>query len=135
MAKVFEKLKDPKEEKIGNLTCYVSKIPAFYAQRILLAGGEALTTLNMTKLPESVILELLSYTAVENANGGKVVLDSIELVNVMIENPKDLIALELKLVEYNFGFFFDGSLREVFDPLTELLNSGSARTSTPSAAS
>lgn len=134
MAKVFEKLKDPKEEKIGDLTCYVSKIPAFYAQRILLAGGEALTTLDMTKMPESVILELLSYTAVENANGGKVVLDGIEMVNVMIENPKDLIALELKLVEYNFGFFFDGSLREVFDPLAELI-SGSARTSTHSAAS
>lgn len=134
MAKVFEKLKDPKEEKIGNLTCYVSKIPAFYAQRILLAGGAALSTLDMTKLPESVILELLSYTAVENANGGKVVLDGIEMVNVMIENPKDLIALELKLVEYNFGFFFDGSLREVFDPLAELI-SGSAKTSTPSAAS
>jgi hypothetical protein len=134
MAKVFEKLKDPKEEKIGNLTCYVSKIPAFYAQRILLAGGSALSTLDMTKLPESVILELLSYTAVENENGGKVVLDGIEMVNVMIENPKDLIALELKLVEYNFGFFFDGSLREVFDPLAELI-SGSAKTSIHSAAS
>lgn len=134
MAKVFEKLKDPKEVKIGNLTCYVSKIPAFYAQRILLASGSALTTLDMTKLPESVILELLSYTAVENANGGKVVLDGIEMIDVMVQNPRDLIELELKAVEYNFSFFFDGSLREVFDPLVELLN-GSAKTSTHSAAS
>jgi hypothetical protein len=132
MAK-FDKLKDPKQITIGELTCHVSKIPAFYAQRILLAGGEALATMNVAKLPEEVILALLEYTAVDNDNGGHIVLDSPEMVNEMIANPKDLIALELQVIEYNFSFFFDGSLREVFAPLVELLKQSADKTSTPSA--
>lgn len=122
MSKLFEKLKDPSEIQIGGKTCYVSKIPAFYAQRIILNAGEALTSLDMAKLPEPVILDLLSYTAVKfDETGTNVVLDSIDTVNSLIDNPKDLIELELKLVEYNFGFFFDGSLREVFKPLEDLM--------------
>lgn len=134
MANVFEKLKDTKKVSIGNITCYISKIPAFYAQRILMKGGEALASMNLSILPEEVITQILSYTAIENANGAKIVLDDIFVVNEMIENPKDLIALELKMVEYNFGFFFDGSLREVFAPLAKLVQ-GATGTSTPSAAS
>ena len=121
MAKIFDKLKDPKKVSIGGLTCYVSKIPAFYAQRIMLAAGESLASLDVSKVPESVILELLSYTAVENSNGNPIVLDEVEVINEMIEDPKDLIELELRVLEYNFGFFFDGSLRKVFDPLIDLL--------------
>lgn len=132
--KSFDELKDPKEYKIGNLTCAVSKIPAFYAQRIILAAGEAINDLNMSKIPEPVLLDLLSYCAVKNPSGEWIVLDDLGCINLLIANPKDLIALELKAVEYNFGFFFDGSLREVFAPLVELIKK-SAETSTPSAVS
>lgn len=132
--KSFDELKDPKEYKIGNLTCAVSKIPAFYAQRIILAAGEAINDLNMAKIPEPVLLDLLSYCAVKNPSGEWIVLDDLGCINLLITNPKDLIALELKAVEYNFGFFFDGSLREVFAPLVELIKQ-SAETSTRSAVS
>ena len=132
--KSYDELQEPKEFKVGNLSCAVGKIPAFYAQRIILAAGGALSDMDMTKLPESVILELLSYCAVKNPAGEYKVLDDLGVVNLLIDSPKDLIAIEIKAVEYNFGFFLDGSLREVFAPLIEQVRK-SAETSTRSQAS
>lgn len=132
--KTFDELKEPKKIKIGNLSCAVGKIPAFYAQRIILAAGAALSDMDMSKLPESVILELLSYCAVQNPSGEFVVLDDVEVVNLLVDSPKDLIELELNAVQHNFSFFLDGSLREVFEPLLEQVRK-SAATSTRSAAS
>ena len=132
--KSFDELKEPKKIKIGNLSCAIGKIPAFYAQRIILAAGSALSDMDMSKLPESVILELLSYCAVQNPSGEFVVLDDVEVVNLLVDSPKDLIELELNAVQHNFGFFLDGSLREVFEPLIEQVRK-SAETSTRSAVS
>lgn len=130
MSKQFDSLKSPREFKIGQTRFFVSTIPAFYAQSILLRAGEAMANLDVSKLPEDVILDILSYTACENENGVKVVLDDIELVNTMVRSPKDLIALEIEEIKENFGFFFDGSLREVFRPLVELIQQNT-ETSTP----
>lgn len=130
MEKQFESLKNPKALTIGKTKFYVSTIPAFYAQRIMLKAGPALAELDVTKIPEDVIVELLSYTAFENENGVPVVLDSVEMVNMNVQNPKDLIALELAEIEENFGFFFDGSLQKVFQPLVDLMQRSSG-TSTP----
>lgn len=102
--KTFDELKEPKKIKIGNLSCAVGKIPAFYAQRIILAAGAALSDMDMSKLPESVILELLSYCAVQNPSGEFVVLDDVEVVNLLVDSPKDLIELELNAVQHNFSF-------------------------------
>ena len=121
--KKFDDLKNVREVKIGKpgheKVFYVSTIPAFYAQRILLAAGPALADLDLSKLPEWVLLEILSYCAFQNENGVPVMLDGIDMVNMCVPDPRDLIALELKAVEENFGFFFDGSLRELFQPLLE----------------
>lgn len=130
MAKKFEQLIKPVEFKIGSKKFYTSTIPAFYAQRIMLNAGEALANLDVSKIPESTILEILSYSAFENENGIPVVLDGIEIINQCVESPKELIELEMKVIEENFGFFFDGSLREVFQPLLKLITSGT-ETSTP----
>ena len=103
----------------------------------MLASGDALSGLNMAKLPESVLMELLSYCAVRNPNGEWTVLENIDIVNLLVKSTVDLVEIELKAVEYNFGFFFDGSLQKVFEPLMKLI-AGSAEgvgTSTPSAAS
>ena len=131
MAKIFDKFKDPKSVTIGSLTAYVSKIPAFYAQRILLALGESLVDLDVSKIPEPVLLDLLSYTAIETEKGAKIVLEDVAIINELIQDPKDLIELELRVLEYNFSFFFDGSLRKVFEPLLALLKqSAGEKTST-----
>lgn len=131
MSKSFDQLKNPREFKSGKQRFFVSTIPAFYAQRILLKSGEAMANLDLSKLPEEVVLEILSYTACENENGVKIVLDDIDIVNQMVSDPKSLIALEIEEVKENFGFFFDGSLRDVFQPLVNLITRQDTGTSTP----
>ena len=64
-------------------------------------------------------------------NGVKVVLDDIDVINQLVSDPKSLIALEIEEVKENFGFFFDGSLREVFQPLVDLITQRGSETSTP----
>lgn len=123
--KQFSQLIDPREVKIGNKTFFTSTIPAFYAQRIMLTAGPALADLDVSKLPESVILEILSYCAVKNDNGDGIVLDEIELINMAFESTTQLIELEMKEIEENFGFFFDGSLQRIFQPLVELIKKSS----------
>lgn len=124
MEKKFEELKNPKQVKINGSTYYTSTIPAFFAQRILLKAGDALSSLDVSKLPETVITDLLSYTAYENEYGNKIVLDCVDIINECVANPIDLIELELKEIEENYGFFFDGSLQSVFAPLMELIKAG-----------
>jgi hypothetical protein len=131
MSKSYEQLKNPREFKVGKHRFFVSTIPAFYAQRILLKAGESMANLDLSKLPEDTVLEILSYTACENENGVKVVLDDIDIINQLVSDPKSLIALEIEEVKENFGFFFDGSLREVFQPLVELITQRGSETSMP----
>ena len=131
MSKSYEQLKNPREFKVGKQRFFVSTIPAFYAQRILLKAGESMANLDLSKLPEDTVLEILSYTACENENGVKVVLDDIDVINQLVSDPKSLIALEIEEVKENFGFFFDGSLREVFQPLVELITQRGLETSMP----
>jgi hypothetical protein len=118
MEKSFDTLINPKKFKTDNVEYYVGKIPAFFAQRILLScGGE----LDITTIPEQVILDLLSYAAVVNKHGVPVVLDGIEIINMMVEDPKVLLAIEVSIIEENFRFFYDGSLKEIFKPLIEMV--------------
>lgn len=133
MAKDYSSLIEPKKFKYKDSSYHIGKIPVFYAQRLLLAAGDSLKELDLSLLPEAVILELLSYCAVDNENGVPVVLDNIDIINMMVTDPKMLMTIELKVVEENFGFFFDGSLREVFLPIIDMI-SKNAQASTPSAA-
>jgi hypothetical protein len=129
MNKRYEELIETKKFKAGNVEYHVGKIPAFYAQRILLKSGAALRDFALDKIPEDVILDILSNVAVINDNGEPVVLDDIDVINILLgDKTKELIEIELKAVEVNFGFFFDGSLREIFDPLMKIIMEATKQT-------
>lgn len=133
----FEELIDPKKFNIDDVEYYVGKIPAFYAQRILLRSGDALKEFDMTKLPEDVITDILSYTAIVNGHGEPVILDCPEMVNFLLgNNTKALIAIEMRAITENFGFFLDGDLREIFEPIVKrMMGEANSSSSIPSAAS
>lgn len=133
----FEELIDPKKFNIDDIEYYVGKIPAFYAQRILLRSGDALKEFDMTKLPEDVITDILSYTAVVNRHGEPITLDCPETVNFLLgNNTKALIAIEMRAITENFGFFLDGDLREIFEPIVKrMMGEQNSSSSTLSAAS
>lgn len=116
----FEELKEPKKFTIGNVEYYIAKIPAYYAQRLLIRSGEALKSFDVSKIPDDVLKELLSYTAVVNSKGDPIVLEDIETVNLLLGgDTKSLIAIEMQAIQENFGFFLDGGLREIFDPIVK----------------
>ncbi len=133
----FEELIDPKKFNIDDIEYYVGKIPAFYAQRILLKSGDALKDFDMTKLPEEVITDILKYTAVVNGHGEPITLDNLETVNLLLgHNTKALIAIEMRAITENFGFFLDGDLREIFEPIVRrMMGEQNSSSSTLSAAS
>lgn len=118
MEKQFEQLIEPKKFKYNGTEFYVGKIPAWDAQKIIMRSGDALKAFDLTKLDEATILELLSYAAVVNNNGEAIVLDSPEVVNVILGNDTELlIEIEVQVLMENYGFFLDGAIRRIFEPL------------------
>lgn len=121
MAKTYEAMLEPKKFTAKDGTVYhVGHIPCFYAQRMLMESGDALTSFNLSKIPQSVLLDLLANVAIECENGNKIVLADENTIETLLgTKTKTLIEIELKVIEENFGFFLDGSLREVFQPLMD----------------
>jgi hypothetical protein len=58
-------------------------------------------------------------------------------VNLLLgHNTKALIAIEMRAITENFGFFLDGDLREIFEPIVRrMMGEQNSSSSTLSAAS
>lgn len=111
----------PREITIGNRCFAVSKIPALVAQsEIYPAVARALSAdgaLGLTMLPSRVVSAMLTYTAQRTEDGSWFELDSVDRVNKVFSNIKDMHRLVAEMVKENFGFLIDGSLREVLGVL------------------
>lgn len=103
---------DSKKVEVGGKTFRLNKIPAFQAQKIAFACIGALKEKDLSRIPDEIVWKLLSYVEFDNGMGGTVALDSDEMVALHVPDAGALMALELNELEYNFGFFFDGSLLE-----------------------
>lgn len=124
-------LKNTEKVKIGEHTYVLSSIPAFQAQKLLMKAIGALASGNVADVPPDVMLELLSYAAIINQNGAEVQFENEELVDMMVGSPVELIELESRMVEKNFGFFGDGSIRSALSRLMKTMagrDSGDAAT-------
>lgn len=114
--KTLQELINPKTFNLADgKRFYVGKIPAFEAQKIVLKCAPVLTGGNISALPQDTILELLSYCAIDNQSKEAIVLENEDLVNMLVPSPLDLIKIELKSVEVNFGFLLDGSIGKVLE--------------------
>lgn len=128
MEKTFEELIEPKKFKFDGSEYWVGKIPAYQAQMLLLKSGDAIKAFDLTKIDEATVCELLTYAAVVNKTGDPIVLDSPEIVNMVIgNNTKLLIAIELQVIMENYGFFLDGGLRQIFSPIMERMQEALAQ--------
>lgn len=101
---------DTKRIEVDGRTYELHKIPAFAAQKIAFNCMNAIKSRDLTTIPDSTIATLLSYVGAVNAAGGVVMLSDEALVQVNVPDVGSLITIELEMLEYNFGFFFDGSL-------------------------
>lgn len=111
----------PREVTIGNRCFAVSKIPALVAQsEIYPAVAKALSSdgsLGITMLPTRVVSAMLAYTAQRKEDGNWFELDSVDRVNRVFSDIKDMHRLVAEMTKENFGFLIDGSLREVLGVL------------------
>lgn len=101
---------ESKKIEVGGKTFKLNKIPAFQAQKIAFACIGALKDKDLTHIPDEIVWKLLSYVEYDNGMGGAVALDNEDVVAVNVPDAGVLMTLELNELEYNFGFFFDGSL-------------------------
>ena len=136
MNKAGNRLKEPEEVKVVGCdeTFFVSTIPATVAQDLLLGAMGAITSKDVSKLPPDTRKKLMSY--VSKKMGDLPVEESILLDNdTAIDtycSTFTLIQLELKEIERNFGFLFDGSLQKMLETMS--LNTNNTETSDPSSA-
>lgn len=118
----MQQMHKPEKIHIGTNDFIISSIPAVPAQRMLIRAFGALSSGNIAGIPDSLIMELLSYTSVINSNGAEVRLENEELIGMLVDDPLELIELEAKMVEKNFGFFADGRLKKALRPIMNLLS-------------
>lgn len=111
---------------IGQRKYFVSKIPAVQAQRILMRAIASFSKgdgggFNLGNLTPDILEELLSYAGCYNNGGAEVQFANEDIINQMVEDPMDLIEVEAKMVELNFGFFADGRINRVIENLMKAL--------------
>lgn len=113
----YESFISPKDIKIGSRTFAVSRIPAFYAQQnvypAVVESTKTLGIFGVTILPMSVVVKMLSFTAVRQGDGKWRELDSEDIINTAFPDIADMHALLIQQAKENFGFLFDGRLLEV----------------------
>lgn len=115
MAKTTDSFLDKEQISINKHDYIISKIPAFQAQHIFMKMYEYIADNDIGSIPDTLIAELLSYTAAINDSKAEVVLENPTIVNMMVPSCIDLFTLETKMIEKNFDFLFDGSLSKVFE--------------------
>ena len=94
-------------------TFKLSLIPAYYAHSIygdLLPLLREYGTLAHLALPIGTVLKILSFVEVQGEDGATYKTDTETGINKAFANKKDYVEVLKKMIDWNFGFFLDGSL-------------------------
>lgn len=100
----------PKEISINGKKFIISKLPATVGREVLfLYPTSNIPKVGDYKASQDIMLKLMSYVAVETADGTQVELKTQALVDNHIPNAETLILLEKEMFAYNFDFFTNGN--------------------------
>lgn len=109
---------DPEEVEVQGEKFILSKIPAYTSQDIFLSATQAFQTKDMSQLPQDVVSRLMSYVAKKMGDGSvndAVCLDCENAINAYCKDVFMLMELEVRMVEKNYGFLFDGRLQSLLE--------------------
>jgi len=108
---VQDLLIEPTEKEINGRKYWLGKIPAVQGREILTQyPSSAMPKLGDYQTNKSLMLQMMSFVAVETAPGVYQKLDSENLVNNHVKDAQTLIRLEWEMFEFNFSFFASGKL-------------------------
>lgn len=101
---------EPKEISVNGKKFIISKLPATVGREVLfLYPTSNIPKVGDYKASQDIMLKLMSYVAVETADGKQVELKTQALVDNHIPNAETLILLEKEMFAYNFDFFTNGN--------------------------
>jgi hypothetical protein len=98
----------------------ISRLPALQAREIVAQYvPSALPKIGDYTINESMMLKLISYTAVEIAGGQTLRLTTKELINNHVPDWETLAKLEIEMMNYNTSFFKDGKISGFFEGIAQ----------------
>lgn len=114
------KLNEPEEVSFEGAKnrYYISKIPAYESQSILLSALSAFQNQDVSQLPQGTVNKLMSYVSCKMGDAGveeSILLDTQAMIDAYCDDVFVLLQLELKMVEKNYGFLFDGRLQKALE--------------------
>ena len=113
----YGKLIEKKVIEVEGRSFTISQIPAYYAHGFyasFLSSLREFATIGYLTLPGDVVADILSYAAYTEDGGATwKPIDHAALSGGVFADKKTEAFLLKEMLEYNFGFFFDGSLLDL----------------------
>lgn len=112
----FNSFIQPKTCEIGGREFTISLIPAFTAKKVYQEVVKAIQDngeIGKTMLNDDTVKIVFSYVAVVNEKFEHEVLSLPSVIEKYLVKYSDFIELTVKMLDYNFGFLADGSLRDL----------------------
>ena len=113
-------VKDKEDITVNGRKYFIGRMPALKAERLLIKSIGAITAGGFSALPDEALTELLAYAGGYNAQNNE----------VRFEN-EDIIEIQARLVEKNFGFFANGGINRVMERLTNTFAKAKASQEAP----
>lgn len=110
---------EKKEVTIDGTKFLISKIPALQSQQIyglIMKEVREYGDVAMTYLSRDTTIQMLAYTAYFDG-AIWLTLDEEYRINDSCKKVDTLIALQASMIQYNYGFLFDGGLQRVLADL------------------
>lgn len=110
---LYSNFVEPSHVEVVGREFVISKIPAFAAMPVFeeyMDVSKEKGLLARASLSEASVRTMLSHVATRNADGDMEVLDTTAKIETAFPDLSVMIGVVSKMVEYNFGFFDDGSL-------------------------
>lgn len=101
-------------------TYILSRLPAIPAREIVAQYlPNALPKIGEYTTNEAMMLKLISFVAVETADGSQLRLSTKELINNHVPDWETLARLELEMMSYNTSFFANGKISGFFESIAQ----------------
>ena len=124
-------IKDKEDITVNGRKYFIGRMPALKAERLLIKSIGAITAGGFSALPDEALTELLAYAGGYNAQNNEVRFENEDIIEMFDVPLEDIIEIQARLVEKNFGFFANGGINRVLERLTNTFAKAKASQEAP----